>query len=234
MSWISKSILFLCFLAIFTACQNTEESTKKPSLSQYHLITGHDLSVDDKVLWDRKYSMEQGYVYGKEPAEILRLHIEIFPKGKTLDIAMGEGRNAVYLARNGFDVDGVDISEVAIKKARSLAREFGVQINPILADLTTYQIKENYYDLIVNINYLQRSLVPEIIKGLRPGGYVVFETYTADHAKLPGQDDFPEEWLLKKGELKELFKGFEVILYRETKNEKEALASLIARKPSGK
>ena len=69
----------------------------------------------DKIFWDKKYETES-YIFGKEPVEFLREHIDLLPRGKALDIAMGEGRNAVFLAKNGFDVDCCDISESAIKK----------------------------------------------------------------------------------------------------------------------
>ena len=83
----------------------------------------------------------QVYIFGTEPAEFLKDHINRLPQGRALDIAMGEGRNAVYLAKKGFIVDGVDISEVGLKKTRLLARNNHVMINTIDADLNTYQIK---------------------------------------------------------------------------------------------
>ena len=72
-------------------------------------------SERDKVFWDKKYGTE-AYIFGKEPVAFLREHIDVLPKGKALDVAMGEGRNAVFLAKNGFEVDGCDISEIAVKK----------------------------------------------------------------------------------------------------------------------
>ena len=69
----------------------------------------------DKIFWDKKYETE-AYIFGKEPVGFLREHIDLLPRGKALDIAMGEGRNAVFLAKNGFNVDGCDISEIAVKR----------------------------------------------------------------------------------------------------------------------
>jgi 2-polyprenyl-3-methyl-5-hydroxy-6-metoxy-1,4-benzoquinol methylase len=81
-------------------------------------------------------------------------------KGKALVLAMGEGRNAVFLAKNGFDVDGCDISEVAIEKTKILAKEHNVKLNAFVADLEEYRIPNNKYDLITCIYYMQRSLIP--------------------------------------------------------------------------
>ncbi|MEK7691808.1 MAG: methyltransferase domain-containing protein [Bdellovibrionota bacterium] len=198
--------------------------------SDFHAVTGDDTSGDSGQ-WDSVYKTKN-YVFGKEPASILKEKLKILPSGgRALDIAMGEGRNAVYLAANGFQVEGVDISEVAIHKAKRLAREFKVEISTIRADLTDYQINPGVYDLIVNINYLQRTLVPRIKAGLKKGGMVVFENQTTDQLKISKDANLSKDYLLAKGELKALFSDFEILLFRETNDGKEALATLIARKP---
>lgn len=195
----------------------------------YQMVTGED-SEEDRSHWDKLYN-KPAYIFGKEPASFLRDHMHLLPIGRALDIAMGEGRNAVFLAKKGFQVDGVDISEVALKKARRLAKEHHVSINTISADLNHYSIKPDYYELILNINYLQRSLIPQIKKGLKRGGAVVFETFTMDQLKNTNGPRLPKDYLLNKGELLEYFKDFKILVFRETNNGTEALASLIAKKP---
>ena len=113
----------------------------------------------------------------------------LLPTGKVLDIAMAEGRNAVFLAKKGYQVEGVDYSEVALRKAKLLARENRVEVGTINADLTTYQIKPDTYDVILNIDYLQRSLIAGIKKGLHKGGVVVFENDTVDQLKNTQEHD---------------------------------------------
>jgi tellurite methyltransferase len=196
--------------------------------SAYEKITGGDAD-EGRRRWDALFD-RRTYVYGKEPAAFLRDHIQLLPVGRALDIAMGEGRNAVFLAKKGFQVEGVDISEVAIRKAKFLAKENRVSIKTIRADLTTYSISSGNYDAIININYLQRSLIPEIKKGLRKGGIVVYENPTVAQIDNPGGLHLPRDTLLEKGELKRLFKEFEILLYREVNDGKDARASLIARK----
>lgn len=193
------------------------------------MVTGDD-SEEDRGHWDKMYNT-RAYIYGKEPAVFLRDNIARLPVGRALDIAMGEGRNAVYMAKKGFRAIGVDYSEVAIRKAKLLARENHVSIETINADLTNYQIKPEHYDVIVNINYHQKSLIPGIKKGLKNGGVVVYESYTVDQLQNALGQHLRRDYLLKPGELKELFKEFEILVYRETNNGKEAVASLIARKP---
>jgi 2-polyprenyl-3-methyl-5-hydroxy-6-metoxy-1,4-benzoquinol methylase len=194
----------------------------------YQTVTGDD-NEDDRLHWDRLYNT-QSYLFGKEPAAFLKDHLKLLPNnGKVLDIAMGEGRNAVFLARKGFKVEGVDISEVALRKAKRLAKENKVGISTINADLSSYEIKPESYEVILNIDYLQRSLVPQIKKGLKKGGIVVFENFTVDQLKNT-KEQIPNAYLLSAGELKELFKDFQILLYKETNDGKEARASLIARK----
>lgn len=195
----------------------------------YQMVTGDDVE-EDRRQWDIKYNTKV-YIFGREPALFLKKNIERLPVGTALDIAMGEGRNAVYLAKKGFNVVGVDLSEVALRKARRLARENKVSIHTVNADLNTYTIKPESYDVIVNINYLQRSLIPQIKKGLKKGGYVVYENHYVDQLKNALGQNIRRDYLLEKGELKELFKDFEIVVYKESNDGKDAYASLIARKP---
>ena len=92
-------------------------------------------------------------------------------EGKTLDIAMGEGRNGVFLATQGFEVIGIDISEIGLNKAQALATEHGVTIKTQLVDLERHQFSEEAYDLIICTYYLQRDLFPKIVKALKTGGF---------------------------------------------------------------
>ncbi|MFB3887504.1 MAG: class I SAM-dependent methyltransferase [Thermodesulfobacteriota bacterium] len=187
----------------------------------------------DQKRWDKKFR-EKGFALGKEPNLFLKRHTAFLPKGKALDIATGEGRNAIFLAQHGFDVDAVDISTVGLEKARKLAREARVQIRTLHADLDTYPIKEEGYDLITNFYFLKRSLIPRIKRGLKKGGRVVFETYILDHRDLATSGPKQAKYFLRSNELLRLFRGFRVLCYREgifrERGKRKAVASLIAEK----
>jgi tellurite methyltransferase len=210
-------------------CAPSDSDTASKGANVFQKVTGDDVE-SDRSQWDQVYDQDN-YVYGKEPAEIVVENVDILPVGRALDIAMGEGRNAVFLAKKGFVVDGVDLSEVAIRKAKRLAHESKVEIVTINADLNTYQIKPETYEVILNIQYLQRSLIPQIKRGLKRGGVVVFENQTVDQLKLPGSSGIRRDYLLNPGELKELFKEFKILHYTETNDGKEAVARLVAMKP---
>ncbi len=165
-----------------------------------------------------------------EPASFLADNIKLLPKGRAFDVAMGAGQNAVYLAKMGFDVEGVDISPEAVSSALESARKLGVAIRAQVADLEGgYRIEKGVYDVIICFHYLQRSLIPQIKDGLRKGGMVVYETFIVDQAQF-GRPRNPN-YLLKHNELLDMFRDFRCLRYREGIMEgREAIASIIAEK----
>jgi tellurite methyltransferase len=187
----------------------------------------------DRKRWDERFRKNE-FAFGKEANPFLKRHIALLPRGRALDIAAGEGRNAIFLAKHGFDVDVVDISEEGLRKARKLAKEMGVKIHTFYADLDTYQIKKGQYDLIANFYFLKRGLIPKIKKGLKKGGRVIFETYILEHRNLGTGGPKQSKYFLKPNELLRLFNGFRILRYREgifTEGGKgKAIASLIAQK----
>ncbi|MFC1950087.1 class I SAM-dependent methyltransferase [Chloroflexota bacterium] len=165
-----------------------------------------------------------------EPAQFLVHNMELLPKGRVLDVAMGNGRNLIYLAKNGFNVEGIDISPEAVKIALKLARKAGVTIKEQIADLESdYLIEKDAYEVIICFNYLQRSLISQIIDGLRKGGMVVYETFIIDQANF-GKPKNPD-YLLKHNELLGMFHELRCLRYREgVFEDTRAIASIIAQK----
>jgi tellurite methyltransferase len=172
------------------------------------------MALDDRARWDKKHAAEQAT---QKPSSFLK---EIFqadswplPKGRALDIATGKGRNAIFLAERGFQVLGIDISRVGLEVARRTAQEKCLAIDWQEADLERIELPKEYYDLVVNLNYLQRSLVPQIKKTLKPGGWVIFQTYLIDQSKIG--DPINPDYLLLYNELLDFFRDFRVLCYRE-------------------
>lgn len=175
--------------------------------------------------------MDHIHESSSEPAQFLVENIGLLPVGKALDIAMGNGRNAIYLATKGFDVEGVDVSPEQIHSALEAAQKAGVVVRAGVADLEHgYKIKKDAYDVIICFNYLQRSLIPQIKEGVKRGGMVVYETFIIDQAVLFGKPRNPD-YLLRHNELLALFRDFRCIRYREGIMEsRRAIASIVAEK----
>ena len=134
------------------------------------------------MMWNQRYS-ESGYVYGTQPNDFLAEVVDRLPRGRVLCLAEGEGRNAVFLAGQGFEVVAVDASPVGLQKAERLAEEREVTIETVVADLHDYPIAPSSWEVIVSIFAhvpvpLRERLHREAVAGLKPGGAFVLEAYT--------------------------------------------------------
>ena len=165
-----------------------------------------------------------------QPAQFLVENIDLIPCGRALDVAMGTGRNAIYLAKMGFVVEGIDASREAVKEALVHAQESGVTIKTIIEDLEKIPyIDEEAYDLVICFNYLQRSLMPQMKNWVKPGGMLVYETFIVDQVRF-GKPRNPD-YLLKHNELLHTLRDFRVLRYREGIIEgKKAIASILVQK----
>jgi tellurite methyltransferase len=226
-------VVYICRLFIPPTFFDVKGKFLTAISSNGNVKKGETTMKADQKRWNDRFGREE-FAFGKEPNPFLKKHIRLLPKGKALDIASGEGRNAVFLAQHGFEVDAVDISEKGLKKARKLAREKGVKINTFPVDLDQYQIEKGRYDLIANFYFLRRRLIPRIKKGLKKGGKVIFETYLLEHRTLGTGGPKQAKYFLKPNELLGLFKDFRILFYREgifkEGGRKKAVASLIAEK----
>jgi tellurite methyltransferase len=149
-------------------------------------------------------------------------------------VACGDGRNAGYLAQLGFEVDAVDVSDVAIDALRAAADARGLSVHPRRCDLEEAGLTEADYDVIVQINYLQRGLFGDLVRALGPGGLLILETFTRADLEALG-NHVEARYLLDAGELPASFPELEVIRHREAVVEHggrtRAVAGLVARRP---
>ena len=181
----------------------------------------------DKDRWNSKYETEV-YLFGEKPIPFLVDNVHLLRKGKVLDIAMGEGRNGVYLATQGFEVLGLDISEKGLEKAHNLAKKNKVTIATKVVDLESFTLEPNSYDVILCTYYMQKDLFKQFQSALKPGGMIVVETYNVDYLKYA---QFSRKWALDTNEMLDIFKGLRVIRYQDYDDGKEAYSSIIAQKP---
>src|ERR1035437_7823159 len=115
-----------------------------------------------------------------EAAPFLAAVLKRIPHGVALDVAAGRGRNALALARAGMQVVAVDLSAEAMRSLAATARTARLAIWPVVANLDNFHLKDESFDVIVNINFLDRALFPKFVRALRPGGILIAETFLVD------------------------------------------------------
>ena len=172
------------------------------------------MAATDREKWNSRYATASG---PDKPSQLL---VDLFQApawtiqaGCALDIATGNGRNALFLAARGFDVEAIDVSPVALATARNRADKQKLRVSWREADLEAIVLPHARYDLILNFDYLQRSLIPQLKLALKTGGLIMFETYLIDQRAF-GHPSNPA-YLLDHNELLEKFRDFRVLLYRE-------------------
>jgi SAM-dependent methyltransferase len=170
--------------------------------------------------------------HGADAADWLVANAALLPApGVALDVACGRGRNALWLAAQGFVVDALDRDEEAIAGLRADAAARGLPVRAAVADLEipTPDLGCDRYDVIAVFNYLHRPLLPHLIAALRPGGVMVYETFTRAQARR-GKPTNPA-FLLEPGELRARTAELILLADREGVFGGRDVASIVARKP---
>jgi tellurite methyltransferase len=200
--------------------------------TRFQQLSGVKVSQDSKAQWDQRYSRPT-FIFGKSAAQFLAENYQYIPyEASVLDMGMGEGRNAVFLAQKGYKVTGVDISSVAVKKSYLLAQEFGVKIKGVVASLTDYKISPGSFDAIICFYWVDRGMIEKIKTWLKPGGILIYEAYTIkEKERDPAKRSDPMiENYLREQELLKLFTGMRILKYEEPLHEKEYRSSIILKK----
>jgi FolB domain-containing protein len=164
----------------------------------------------------RRAAEPLGSPHGDRPAPWLAEHRRLFPGGRALDLACGQGRNAIYLAQEGFRVEAWDRNAEGLNALQAKAESLGFNtLTTRLVDLEREPaIPVASFDLVIVFYYLQRNLVPHILQALKPGGVVVYETFLIDNHE---RFDHPrrQEFCLRHNELLSLFGGLRILAYKE-------------------
>ena len=179
----------------------------------------------DRIRWNKKYTDRD---LPTEPSDIVRRFHHLAKPGLAIDVGAGNGRNALFLAEQGFDVVAADISEKGLQRIARVHE----RLHPLCVDLDVFEIPEGRFYLIINILFLNRRLFPWIIHGLVEGGVLIFETYI----------DFPDDgthrhsrdYRLDENELLGAFSPLHILYYEETEKNMgkgvARLATLVAQK----
>lgn len=174
-------------------------------------------------MWNQRYN-EEGFAYGTEPNDFLQFeHLRIPIGGRVLCLAEGEGRNAVFLAKQGYLVTAIDQSSIGLQNAESLAIQCGVKISTIVADLSDYDFGKEVWDGIVSIAahvppLLRKNIHIQVVNSLKKDGVFILEAYTERHLDMNGIGGPPpsnKELFMSLDELKIELKGLEFMIASE-------------------
>jgi 2-polyprenyl-3-methyl-5-hydroxy-6-metoxy-1,4-benzoquinol methylase len=172
--------------------------------------------------WDARYDTPF-FVYGKEPNRFFASELGRILPGKILLPGEGEGRNAVFAARQGWEVDAFDQSHIAMLKARSFAAELGVSINYMACELQEYPFRKGIYDAVGLIFFhvpppLRHMLHKRITEALKPGGKLILEAFHTSQLGNSTGGPQSEEMLFDAEILKKDFSSLKQDLLEETES----------------
>jgi tellurite methyltransferase len=197
---------------------------RSPNYTIYEAVTGESAD-EDRSFWDSFYK-QKDHAFGKEAIGFLKDNLGKIPRGKAFVPAMGEGRNALYLAKNGFEVTGNDISDIAIDKAKVAAKKLNLKLKASVMDLKEFDFPEGQYDFILLSLFFDRALLPNLKKSLKKGGYLMIyeEIYNGDPKNAPSM------FWVRSNELPQLLKDFQIITHREYDDHGKRVVGILGKK----
>jgi tellurite methyltransferase len=188
------------------------------------------MSKEERVHWDTHYRQINTTEPYPAPDPLLFEYVPpLFERRvyRALDVACGRGQNALWMAGQGYHVDAIDISRVALSAAQERATRTGVKaLSLIPSDLDEAEIEQEAYDVVVVVRFIKRGLIPAIRAAVRPGGRIIYQNPNTHYLHVDPDHD-PEQ-LFRIGELIGYFADWNV-LHRSTDNR---ISQIVAVKPS--
>jgi len=190
------------------------------------------MSEQDREKWNQRYAEDS---YRKNnPVTLVENWLPELPVGRALDVACGAGRNAIFLAQAGYQVDAIDISVAGLDQARQKAEDQSLSICWIEQDLDEVYPSDTAYDLIIVMWYVNLTLITRLCDCLAPGGYLLSEQHLVTDKEVIGPTN--PDYRVAPGELAAAVAGLDLIMLEEsieTTSETEQVASarVVARKP---
>ncbi|WP_345779700.1 class I SAM-dependent methyltransferase [Haloplanus halobius] len=192
---------------------------------------------DDRERWNETYRTDEEFELPDDPIPALQSRIETLPAGRALDVATGTGRNALFLAETGYDVDAVDVSDAALERAERAGEARGVDVNWIRSDIADFAFEESAYDVIAVSFFAALDRLPDIKEALAPGGVLVYEHHlrSSDPIDMGPSTD---RYRFRANDLLRACLDLTILDYRErTRTDDEgrtlAVATLVGRNSTG-
>jgi 2-polyprenyl-3-methyl-5-hydroxy-6-metoxy-1,4-benzoquinol methylase len=173
---------------------------------------------DATQFWNERFDKEE-FIFGKEPNEYLVKQTQQYLKSgnKVLCIADGEGRNGVWLAKQGMQVIGFDASDVALAKARQFAQDNQVEVEYVFSDTESFAWQQNTYDAVIGIfiqfadPIMREQIFQKTCEALKPGGLFILQGYTPKQLVYKTGGPSLIEHLYTEGMIRDLAKDFEIL-----------------------
>jgi tellurite methyltransferase len=187
------------------------------------------MTAEDRLRWDTIYRQRGTQPY-PDPDPLLYEYtppLAAASDRRALDLAGGLGQNGLWLAEQGYTVDVMDISRMALLRGRAEMIARGLRnINFLQVDLDTADLKLNKYDLVCVFRYLKRDLFTQLRACIRPGGRIIYETYNIRYVDVVPQ--FNRDYLLEPGELAGYFADWKILHQAEIRH----ISRVVAVKPA--
>lgn len=201
---------------------------------------------DATHFWNQRFDKEE-FIFGKEPNEYLALQTKKYlkPSDKVLCIADGEGRNGVWLAKQGMQVVGFDASDIALRKAKQFAKDNQVEVEYSFSDTDSFDWQVNVYDAVIAIFIqfadppMRARIFKQIHQALKPGGILILQGYTPKQLEYKTGGPSLIEHLYTEQMIRDLTQEFQMLdlrCYEQELNEgarhagMSALLGLVAKK----
>ncbi len=180
----------------------------------------------DAQKWNQKFNEEGRAWLRSSPNQFLVAVASYLPtSGLALDVAAGVGTNGLFLAQRGLHVIALDISEVGLRLAKEVAQSQQLRLETAVIDLSSPWLPADYFDVILNFRFLERSIFQFYKRALKPGGWLVFETFRQGQAAVAHP-----QYYLQPEELRRAFADLKIVHYRETNDRRKNVAQLLAQK----
>ncbi|WP_226005740.1 class I SAM-dependent methyltransferase [Natrinema salinisoli] len=198
--------------------------------------------TDDRDRWNERYGAAE-FDPVDDPVPELERRIGTLPNGRALDVATGTGRNALFLAEHGYDVDAVDIAEAGLERARDRAAERGVDVDWTRADLAEFDPGRERYDVITVSFFAALEHLPDLKEALAPGGVLVYEHHLRSSDPVAGPST--DRYRYRSNDLLRACLDLTILSYEERRRPvgdgegdgssdgAVAVATLVARRSSG-
>jgi SAM-dependent methyltransferase len=173
------------------------------------------MSADDRVRWDEVFRLKAQAPYPAPDPLLLQLTPAPTREGaRGLDLCGGLGQNGLWLAEQGYLTDILDISRVALQRARQeMASRNLRNVNLLQVDVDELALERSHYDVVCVFRYLRRDLFPKIAASVAHGGRIIYETYNMRYLeKVP---EFNRSFLLYLDELPRFFEGWQTLYFEE-------------------